>query len=62
MTQPLEKRVSALLDHVQRGEYDPDEIGNVIRDLTRALRMKLDRRNEYENTNKSKTNKGENDK
>ena len=38
MPPELARRVSQLLDHVQQGIFDSDEIGNTIRDLVHLIR------------------------
>lgn len=40
MPHELASRVSQLLDHVQHGIFDSDEIGNTIRDLVHLIRAR----------------------
>lgn len=40
MPPELARRVSQLLDHVQHGIFDSDEIGNTIRDLVHLIRAR----------------------
>lgn len=40
MSDELGKRVRLVLDHIASGIFDPDEIGNLIRDLVWELRRR----------------------